>query len=174
MSANFNPYVQGWRVSGSGSSNRGLAEQPSIFGALPMTSGGNPAAAPAAAARGSQGHAPDPNATVFYINNFRPNVLNASVVDARGRQCYKIMTERPEQPQRTVYYDGQRRTVGIVDWAASKPTVEMPGLVQLQALRSWLQTGQDRAYVHSPKHRLSLTEAVPASFLDLGLWRSGA
>ena len=151
MSANFNPYVQGWRVGGSGSSNRGLAEQPSIFGALPMTSGGNPAAAAATAAtRGGQGHASDPNATVFHITDFRPNVLNASVVDARGRQCYKIATDTPQQPQRTVYYDAQRRTVGIVDWAGSRPSVEMPGLLPRQALRSWLHTGPDRAYVYSP------------------------
>jgi hypothetical protein len=153
MSANFNPYVQGWRVD-NGSSTRGLGEPPSIFGALPMTSGGNAhaAAATAAAARGSHAHAhaqaPDPNATVFHITDFRPNVLNASVVDARGRQCYKIVTDTPQQPQRTVYYDAHRRTVAIVDWAGSRPSVEMPGLLPRQALRSWLHTGPDRAYVH--------------------------
>lgn len=152
MSANFNPYVQGWRV-GNGSSNRGLGEAPSIFGALPMTSGGNPnvaaaaAAAAATSARGSHGQGPDPNATVFHITDFRPNVLNASVVDARGRQCFKIVTDTPQQPQRTVYYDAQRRTVAIVDWAGSRPSVEMPGLLPRQALRNWLHTGPDRAYV---------------------------
>jgi len=115
-----------------------------------MTSGGNAAAATtAAAARGGhgQGHASDPNATVFHITDFRPNVLNASVVDARGRQCYKIVTDSPQQPQRTVYYDAQRRTVAIVDWAGSRPSVEMPGLLPRQALRTWLHTGPDRAYV---------------------------
>jgi hypothetical protein len=163
MSANFNPYVQGWRVD-NGSSNRGLGEPPSIFGALPMTSGGNAAtatAATAAAARGGhgQGQASDPNATVFHITDFRPNVLNASVVDARGRQCYKIVTDSPQQPQRTVYYDAQRRTVAIVDWAGSRPSVEMPGLLPRQALRTWLHTGPDRAYVPP----LSLT-SYPCSF----------
>jgi hypothetical protein len=148
MSANFNPYVQGWRV-GNESSTRGHGEQPSIFGALPMTSGGNAsssAAAAAAAARGAQ--APSPNATVFHISDFRPNVLNASVIDARGRQCYKIVTDTPQQPQRTVYYDTQRRTVAIVDWAGNRPSVEMPGLLPRQALRHWLHTGPDRAYVY--------------------------
>ena len=147
MSANFNPYVQGWRV-GNESSTRGHGEPPSIFGALPMTSGVNAAnaaasAAAATAARG--GH--DPNATVFHITDFRPNVLNATVVDARGRQWYKIVTDTPQQPQRTVYYDAQRRTVAIVDWAGSRPSVEMPGLLPRQALRTWLHTGPDRAYV---------------------------
>ncbi|KAI0280190.1 hypothetical protein BGY98DRAFT_914937 [Russula aff. rugulosa BPL654] len=145
MSANFNPYVQGWRV-GNESSTRGHGEPPSIFGALPMTSGVNAAnaaasAAAATAARG--GH--DPNATVFHITDFRPNVLNATVVDARGRQWYKIVTDTPQQPQRTVYYDAQRRTVAIVDWAGSRPSVEMPGLLPRQALRTWLHTGPDRA-----------------------------
>ena len=150
MSANFNPYVQGWRVgSGSSNSNRGLGEPPSIFGALPMTSGVNANAAASASAAARGGHAPDPNATVFHITDFRPNVLNASVVDARGRQCFKIATDTPQQPQRTVYYDAQRRTVAIVDWAGSRPSVEMPGLLPRQALRNWLHTGPDRAYVAS-------------------------
>ncbi|KAN0116154.1 hypothetical protein V8E52_006211 [Russula decolorans] len=144
MSANFNPYVQGWRV-GNGSSSRGLGESPSIFGALPMTSGSNGQAAAAAAPGGGHSHGSNPNATVFHITDFRPNVLNASVVDARGRQCYKIVTDTPQQPQRTVYYDAHRRTVAIVDWAGSRPSVEMPGLLPRQALRSWLQTGPDRA-----------------------------
>ena len=157
MSANFNPYVQGWRVgNGSSSSTRGLQEPPSIFGALPRTSGGNAHAATAATttARGGRGQASDPNATVFHITDFRPNVLNASVVDARGRQCYKIVTDTPQQPQRTVYYDAHRRTVAVVDWAGSRPSVEMPGLLPRQALRSWLHTGPDRAYVHQKNLRL--------------------
>ena len=170
MSANFNPYVQGWRVD-NGSSTRGLGEQPSIFGALPMTSGSNAhAAAAAAAGRGGHGHGPDPNATVFHITDFRPNVLNASVVDARGRQCYKIVTDTPQQPQRTVYYDSHRRTVAVVDWAGSRPTVEMPGLLPRQALRSWLHTGPDRAYVHSIKNSVP-SFLRPAQCLDLELWR---
>jgi hypothetical protein len=151
MSANFNPYVQGWRVD-NGSSTRGLGEPPSIFGALPMTSDGNANAAAATAAAARGGQASDPNATVFHITDFRPNVLNASVVDARGRQCYKIVTDTPQQPQRTVYYDAHRRTVAIVDWAGSRPSVEMPGLLPRQALRSWLHTGPDRAYVHPVKN----------------------
>ena len=168
MSANFNPYVQGWRV-GNGSSNRGLGESPSIFGALPMTSGSNAQAA-AAAAQGGHGQGSDPNATVFHIADFRPNVLNASVVDARGRQCYKIVTDMPQQPQRTVYYDAHRRTVAIVDWAGSRPSVEMPGLLPRQALRSWLQTGPDRAYVHSSHQTLSFLNLIPTSvFLSFGV-----
>jgi hypothetical protein len=147
MSANFNPYVQGWRVNNE-PSTRGLGEPPSIFGALPMTSGVNANATTATAAPAARGgHGPDPNATVFHITDFRPNVLNASVVDARGRQWYKIVTDMPQQPQRTVYYDAQRRTVAIVDWAGSRPSVEMPGLLPRQALRTWLHTGPDRAYV---------------------------
>ncbi|KAH9989615.1 hypothetical protein BJV77DRAFT_948219 [Russula vinacea] len=131
-SANFNPYVQGWRVA-NGASTTGHGEQPSIFGALPGGSGN------AGGARG------DPNATIFHITDFRPNVLNASVVDARGRQCYKIVTDAPQQPQRTVYYDMHRRTVALIDWAGVRPSVEMPGLLPRQALRSWLRTGPDRA-----------------------------
>jgi hypothetical protein len=83
---------------------------------------------------------------MFYITDFRPNVLNASVVDARGRHCYKIVTD-PSQPQRTAYYDVHRRTVALVDWAGSMPAVEMPGLLPRQPIRSWLQTASDRAYV---------------------------
>jgi hypothetical protein len=166
MSANFNPYVQGWRV-GNGSSSRGLGESPSIFGALPMTSGSNGQAAAAAAPGGGHSHGSNPNATVFHITDFRPNVLNASVVDARGRQCYKIVTDTPQQPQRTVYYDAHRRTVAIVDWAGSRPSVEMPGLLPRQALRSWLQTGPDRAYVHQT---LSFLDLIPTSvFLFFGV-----
>jgi len=150
MSANFNPYVQAWRVGNNGSSSyRALGEPPSIFGALPMTSGGASASAARAGHQG-QGHSSvsDPNAIILHITDFRPNVLNSSVVDARGRQCYKIVTDTPQQPQRTVYYDSHRRTVAVVDWASSRPSVEMPGLLPRQALRSWLQTGPDRAYVY--------------------------
>lgn len=148
MSANFNPYVQGWHV-GNGPSSHSLGETPSIFGALP---GGNGNAAAAARGGGGQSSHPataaaDPHATVFHITDFRPNVLNASVVDARGRQCYKIATDAPQQPQRTVYYDHHRRTVALIDWTGTRPSVEMPGLVPRQALRSWLHTGADRAYV---------------------------
>jgi hypothetical protein len=139
-----------------------------------MTSGVNAnaaAATAASAARGSQGHGPDPNATVFHITDFRPNVLNASVVDARGRQWYKIVTDTPQQPQRTVYYDAQRRTVAIVDWAGSRPGVEMPGLLPRQALKTWLHTGPDRAYV--PILFPFLLSRPHAQCLDLGLWTSG-
>jgi hypothetical protein len=73
-------------------------------------------------------------------------VLNASVIDARGRQCYKIVTEAP-QPHRTVYYDVHRRTFALIDWAGGRPTVEMPGLLPRQALRNWLHTAPDRLYV---------------------------
>src|SRR6266436_4519428 len=153
MSANFNPYVQGWRV-GSGSATRGLGEPPSVFGALPMAGSG--AGHAAAAARGHvHSSTADPNATIFHITDFRPNVLNALVVDARGRQCYKIATDTPQQPQRTVHYDAHRRTVAIIDWAGSRPSVEMPGLLPRQALRSWLHTGPDRAYVHPIKSPVS-------------------
>ena len=140
MSANFNPYVQGWRV-GNAPSNGGPwgtpSGEPSIFGALP---GGNQPV------QGQQRSNPAPGSVMFYITDFRPNVLNASVIDARGRQCYKIVTD-PSQPHNTAYYDVHRRTVALVDWAGSRPTVEMPGLLPRQPIRSWLQTASDRAYV---------------------------
>jgi hypothetical protein len=167
MSANFNPYVQGWRV-GSGPSSNSQGEQPSVFGALPgghgtAARGGGQGSNPAAAAA-------DPNATIFHIADFRPNVLNASVVDARGRQCYKIVTDAPQRPQRTVYYDNHRRTVALIDWAGGvRPTVEMPGLVPRQELRSWLHTGPDRAYVVSNiDTRLFLQTLLIPRCLDLG------
>ncbi|KAH9996700.1 hypothetical protein BJV74DRAFT_282029 [Russula compacta] len=138
MSANFNPYVQGWRV-GNAPSNGGTwgnpsGEPPSIFGALPGSNGNR------GAGRRSP---PAPDATVFYITDFRPNVLNASVIDVRGRQCYKIVTDA-SQPHRTVYYDTHRRTVALIDWAGAQPSVEMPGLLPRQALRSWLRTASNR------------------------------
>jgi hypothetical protein len=146
MSANFNPYVQGWRVGNAPSSNSGGGGNPSgepapsVFGALPGSAhpSGNVQRSP-----------PAPGSTVFYITDLRPNVLNASVVDARGRQCYKIATDQA-QPHRTTYYDVHRRTVAIVDWAGSRSTVEMPGLLPRQALRTWLRTASDRAYVLHP------------------------
>ena len=142
MSANFNPYVQGWRVSGNGPASN---EQPSIFGALPGAT--TAARGGGGGGGGSAAAAVDPSAVVFHISDFRPNVLNASVVDARGRQCYRIVTDAPQQPQRTVYYDNHRRTVALIDWTGVRPSVEMPGLLPRQALRSWLHTGPDRAYV---------------------------
>ncbi|KAH9956215.1 hypothetical protein BC827DRAFT_1139961 [Russula dissimulans] len=141
MSANFNPYVQGWRVgnapstNGSGPWANTSAEMPSIFGALP---GGN--------STRSRRSPPSPDATIFYITDFRPNVLNASVLDARGRQCYKIGTDAA-RPHRTVYYDAHRRTVALIDWAGAGAcsSVEMPGLLPRQPLRNWLHTASDRA-----------------------------
>jgi hypothetical protein len=148
MSTNFNPYVQGWQFGNAPSSNgsggpwggyTSGGPAPSIFGALPGS--GNPS--------GNGGHSPPaPGSTIFYITDLRPNVLNASVVDGRGRQSHKIVTDQ-SQPQRTTYYDVHRRTVATVDWAGPRSMVEMPGLLPRQALRAWLQTTSDRAYVSS-------------------------
>ena len=156
-SANFNPYVQGWRV-GNGASTTGHGEQPSIFGALPGASGNASGARGGGGSAAGAGAGADPNATIFHITDFRPNVLNASVVDARGRQCYKIVTDAPQQPQRTVYYDMHRRTVALIDWAGVRPSVEMPGLLPRQALKSWLRTGPDRAYVPLPFYIYSTSD----------------
>jgi len=158
MSANFNPYVQGWRV-GNAPSNGGpwgtpSGQSPSIFGALP---GGNQSGQ----GQGQRSN-PAPGSVMFYITDFRPNVLNASVIDARGRQCYKIVTD-PAQPHNTAYYDVHRRTVALVDWAGSRPTVEMPGLLPRQPIRTWLQTASDRAYVSS-LFCLSKTPHGPSCF----------
>lgn len=163
MSANFNPYVQGWRVGNGPSSN----EQPSIFGALPGASGNATAARGGGGGGGSAAAATDPSAVVFHITDFRPNVLNASVVDARGRQCYRIVTDAPQQPQRTVYYDNHRRTVALIDWTGVRPSVEMPGLLPRQALRSWLHTGPDRAYVLlSPQQHRPMSFLTPPLAID--------
>jgi hypothetical protein len=151
MSANFNPYVQGWHFGNAPSSN-GVGgpwggntssgePAPSIFGALPGS--GHPSGN-----GNGQRSPPAPGSTIFYITDLRPNVLNASVVDARGHQCYKIVTDQA-QPHRTTYYDVHRRTVAIVDWAGPRSAVEMPGLLPRQALRTWLHTASDRAYVPS-------------------------
>jgi len=152
MSANFNPYVtvQGWRV-GNAPSNDGpwgtlSGESPSIFGALP---GGSQSS------QCQQRSHPAPGSVMFYTTDFRPNVLNASVVDARGRQCYNIVTD-PSQPYNTAYYNVHRRTIALVDWAGSRPTVEMPGLLPRHPIRTWLQTASDRAYVPLAPPFLSL------------------
>ncbi|KAH9973740.1 hypothetical protein BGW80DRAFT_1171423 [Lactifluus volemus] len=135
MSAHFNPYVQGWRVGNAPSANNG--ETPSIFGALP---GGS-------ANRGRESPTP-PNTVVFHVTDLRPNMLNATVIDARGRPCYKIITDAA-QPHRTTYYDAHRRTVALVDWSRAgghpHPSVEMPGLLPRQQIRAWLRASPDRA-----------------------------
>jgi hypothetical protein len=144
MSANFNPYVQGWRFgnapSGSGAWGGASAESPSIFGALP---GGG--------ASHGRDRPPAPDMTVFYFTDMRPNILNASVVDARGRHCFKIVTDASAQSHRTTFYDAHRRTVALIDWsspqAGGRPNVEMPGLFPRQNLRSWLRASSDRACV---------------------------
>ena len=139
MSAHFNPYVQGWRMGNTSSAASAWGtpsgEAPSIFGALP---GGS--------ASHGQANLPLPDATIFYITSFRPNILNASVVDARGRSCYRIVTE-PSQPLSTAYYDARRRTVAVVDWSGERPSVEIPGLAPKQSIRSWLRAMPDRACV---------------------------
>lgn len=139
MSAHFNPYVQGWRMGNAPSAasvwGTPSGEVPSIFGALP---GGS-------ASRG-QGNPPPPDATIFHITSFRPNILNASVVDARGRTCYRIVTE-PSQPLSTTYFDVHRRTVAVVNWSGERPNVEIPGLAPRQSIRSWLRAMPDRACV---------------------------
>ena len=140
MSANFNPYVQGWRVGNGPSSN----DQSSIFGALSGGSGN------ALAARGGVGGGCD----VVHITVFRSNLLNVSVVDARCRQYYRIVTDAPQQLQHTVYYDNRRCTVMLINWTGVRPGLEVPGLLPRQAMRSWLHTRPDRAYVCLPQqHR---------------------
>lgn len=144
MSAHFNPYVQGWRVGNAPSANgiwgNTSGETPSIFGALPGAS----------ANRGRESPTP-PNTIVFHVTDLRPNMLNATVIDARGRQCYKIITDAA-QPHRTTYYDAHRRTVALVDWSRAgghpHPSVEMPGLLPRQPIRSWLRASPDRACVN--------------------------
>ncbi len=155
MSAHFNPYVQGWRMgnaqSGAGASS---GDAPSVFGALPGNS----------APRRPSPLAPD--ATVFHITAFRPDILNSSVVDPRGRSCYKIVTE-PSQRHSTAYYDSHRRTVAIIDWSGAQPSLEIPGLAPRQSIGSWLRAMPDRACVchRSPFNALSLTP--PSSSLGL-------
>ncbi|KAI9441235.1 hypothetical protein H4582DRAFT_1360026 [Lactarius indigo] len=138
MSAHFNPYVQGWRMGNaqSGASTAwgsSSGEAPSIFGALPGASSSRGQIVP-----------PPPDATTFHITSFRPNILNASVVDARGRSCYRIVTEQ-SQPHSTAYYDAHRRTVAVIDWSGARPNVEIPGLAPRQSIRSWLRAMPDRA-----------------------------
>lgn len=108
-------------------------EAPSIFGALPGGSAGR-----------GRGSPPAPDATLFHITAFRPDILNATVVDARGRSCYRIATE-PSQPHSTTYYDARRRTVAVVDWSGAQPSVVIPGLAPRQSICSWLTAAPDRA-----------------------------
>lgn len=138
MSTHFNPYVQSWGTGNASSSTNASGqsgEVPSIFGALPGGSAGHGQSSP-----------PLPNATILYITAFRPNILNASIVDAQGRSCYRIITE-PSQPHRTAYYDVHRRTVAVIDWSGERPTVEIPGLAPRQSIRNWLRAMPDRACV---------------------------
>ena len=140
MSASFNPYVQGWRV-GHGPSGD---EQPSSFGTLPGSSGN------ALAARGGVCG----GCVIVHITYFRSNVLNASDVDACCRQYYRIVTDAPQQLQRAVYFDNRRHTVVLIDWTGVRPIVEIPRLLPRQALRSWLHSRPDHAYVCLPQqHR---------------------
>ncbi|KAH9177776.1 hypothetical protein EDB89DRAFT_1438872 [Lactarius sanguifluus] len=140
MSAHFNPYVQGWRMgnaqSGASAWGSSSGEAPSIFGALPGAS--------SSSSRGQGNIPPPPDATLFHITSFRPNILNATVVDTRGRSCYRIVTD-PSQPHSTAYYDAHRRTVAVVDWSGARPSVEVPGLAPRQSICSWLRAMPDRA-----------------------------
>lgn len=157
MSTHCNPYVQTWRVgnaSAAANASGSSGEVPSIFGALP---GGS-------ASRG-QSSPPLPDATTFHITAFRPNILNASVVDARGRSCYRIVTE-PSQPLSTAYYDVNRRTVAVVDWSGERPSVEIPGLAPRQSIRSWLRAMPDKA------SRLMEVRSVPYIWIPEGVYIS--
>lgn len=131
-------------------------EAPSIFGALP---GGS-------ASRG-QGSPPPPDATVFHITAFRPDILNASVVDAHGRSCHRIVTEQ-SRPHNTAYYDARRRTVAVIDWSGAHPSVEIPGLAPKQSIRSWLRATPDRACVVDGPSLLSARALTSSSIFFLG------
>lgn len=142
-------------------------EAPSIFGALPGGSAGR-----------GRGSPPAPDATLFHITAFRPDILNATVVDARGRSCYRIATE-PSQPHSTTYYDARRRTVAVVDWSGAQPSVVIPGLAPRQSICSWLTAAPDRAsrmmevrgvpYVWVPEgENISVRSACPLLPLVLG------
>ena len=148
MSTHFNPYVQSWGMgntpSTAGASGNQQGEAPSIFGALP---GGS--------ASHGQGSPLPPGTTVFQITAFRPNILNASVVDASARSCYRIATD-PSQPHITTYYDVYRRTVAVIDWSGERPSVEIPGLTPRQFIGSWLRAMPDKAWVVVGRSLLSM------------------
>jgi hypothetical protein len=48
------------------------------------------------------------------------------------------VTDALQQPQRRLHYDNPHCTVVFIDWTGVRPSVEMPGLLLWQALRTWL------------------------------------
>ncbi|TFY59544.1 hypothetical protein EVG20_g7758 [Dentipellis fragilis] len=138
MSVNFNPYVQGWANAGNAPSGSGQpwgygGQPPSVFGALPSFNSTIP-------------KLPPPSEFVMYhITGFSPTILNASVVGPRGQTHLRIITDLAN-PHHTIWRDAQRRTVAMVDWG-TRSTVEMPGLLARQSVRSWLRLSSDRTYV---------------------------
>ncbi|KAA1472030.1 hypothetical protein DENSPDRAFT_153917 [Dentipellis sp. KUC8613] len=135
MSVNFNPYVQGWAHAGNAPSGSGQpwgydGQPPSVFGALPSFNSTLPKLPPPS------------EFAMYHITGFSPTILNASVVGPRGQTHLRIITD-PASPHHTIWRDAQRRTVAMVDWG-TRSTVEMPGLLARQSVRSWLRLSSDR------------------------------
>ena len=121
------------------------------------------------------GNAPSSNDQPSVFGAFSRTSGNATA--ARDRQRYLIVTDAPQHPQRTVYYDNHRRTVALIDDRRTAQRGDAraccrggpceAGCTLGQTVRTILSLGNIDASVsgtYSPLHNR----------LDLGLWGSGA
>ena len=156
MSTHSNPFVQGgWATSSSRPNGDQIANPPSIFGALPITTD--------ASHSGSRQR----GATLFQFTNPNPNILNSTVVSTHrdgsvhqvcfhvhlsptvaedsitlNSQLVRISTDE-KLAGYTAFRDANQRSVALIEWVGGRPQVEVRGSVSKCFTGDWLKVVND-------------------------------
>lgn len=126
MSTHSNPFAQGGWYNASFAG----AEQTSVYGVLPMTTG------PENGSGGGRGP------THFQFANPNPNILNSSIVGPGQRELVRVSTDERLSGY-TAFKDTEGRSIALIEWASARPGVEVRGAVPKGSASDWLKVTQD-------------------------------
>ena len=134
MYTHSNRFVQGgWSGAFSSTIGGDATNPPSIYGALPMTTG-----SPSAGSKSG--------ATHFQFTNPNPTILNSIVVgphrDGTIHQLVNISTD-DRLAGYTAFRDADGKSIALIEWSGSQPRVEVRGSVAKVLAGEWLQVMMD-------------------------------
>ncbi|KAF9023263.1 hypothetical protein BDZ89DRAFT_990021 [Hymenopellis radicata] len=132
---NFNPYAQGgwanpqnqdcisnvpWSLSSP--------PQPSVYGALPFA--------------GEPQYAQDTMHRFGF--KYEQTILKSIVFGPHNKPCFRVAHDLPK-PGMTTFTDTEGRDFALIDWHDGAPQVEMKGLLEKQAVSSWMPLSSDQS-----------------------------
>ncbi|ESK89078.1 hypothetical protein Moror_5353 [Moniliophthora roreri MCA 2997] len=123
-----NPFAQGgWSNTNSSSQYPNL--EPSVYGALPYSSGSSNTT---------------PNSVLtFQFTAFNPTILNCTVLGPGSTPYFRVVDNNPF----TVFQNKDGRSIAVIEWRQSPGTVvEVRDIIQKQLVSTWLALSPDRTY----------------------------